>query len=221
MDAGYNIMLQYILLGGLNDDLKYAHELGKMFKGKKVVVNLIPYNPTDVKEVYKAPSMEQAKQFDLTVRSYGVMTFIRQEKGQDIAGACGQLVVSKSSKNGGTGGCGPEKTTDIEDLVGGGTVTTTINKPNLSKRKSTNTKSSNVNNNGKLEEKKSLKAEELNQTEHQEEDEAELELKTDKVNSMVKNAEHSMNRIVLFSLVILIAILAFLFRKQIKQTFFF
>jgi len=212
MDAGYNIMLQYILLGGLNDDLKYAHELGKMFKGKKVVLNLIPYNPTDVKEAYKAPSEEQAKQFDLTVRTYGILTFIRQEKGQDIAGACGQLVVSKTKSN-----CGPEKQTDIEDLVVGAGSSTS--KPTIFKRKNNNQQQQQPQPQQKMTNGKSEKKEKEDK-EEKEEQEEQVEV-DDKLNNVVKNAEKSLNRVFLFCFLVLIAIFAFLFRKKIQQTLFF
>ncbi len=62
---------------------------------------------------------------------YNVPTTIRQEKGQDISGACGQLVIQASQKQSvegaaaaQSGGCGAGKghsvaaapTRDIEDL---------------------------------------------------------------------------------------------------------
>ena len=56
------MMMEYVMLKGVNDSLRIAHELGKLLQGKKVLVNLIPYNntsssievdydPTDTKDI--------------------------------------------------------------------------------------------------------------------------------------------------------------------------
>jgi hypothetical protein len=53
------------------------------------------------------------------VRAYGFTCMLRQELGQDISSACGQLVVDSVKKvTGQAGGCGT-KDTDIEELMGG------------------------------------------------------------------------------------------------------
>ena len=39
------------MLRGINDSEQVAHELGKLLQGKPALVNLIPYNPTDVTQV--------------------------------------------------------------------------------------------------------------------------------------------------------------------------
>lgn len=73
------------------------------------VVNLIPYNPATTSD-FKATSQEDLTTFQKILRGqYGIRTTIRQEMGQDIAGACGQLVVSQSVKQ-------TPKVTDIEEL---------------------------------------------------------------------------------------------------------
>ena len=51
---------------------------------------------------------------------FRLLTFVRQEKGQDIDGACGQLVVStkkKNNENNGNGCGNGKQEVDIEDLV--------------------------------------------------------------------------------------------------------
>jgi sorting nexin-8 len=62
-------------------------------------VNLIPYNQTDVKDKLSCPSEEHMKEFQRIVMSYGAFCTIRRTMGADIAGACGQLVVSKEKEN--------------------------------------------------------------------------------------------------------------------------
>jgi adenine C2-methylase RlmN of 23S rRNA A2503 and tRNA A37 len=72
-------------------------------------INLIPYNPA-TSSSFKPTSQEDLKSFQKILRGlYGIRTTIRQEMGQDIAGACGQLVIAQSVKQ-------TPKVTDIEEL---------------------------------------------------------------------------------------------------------
>lgn len=112
------VMLEYILIGGVNDSVELAHELGALLQSRKkyILLNLIPYNPTDAGDLhgYKAPSAEAVAAFHNVCISepYNIYCRTRQEKGQDIDGACGQLVVetSKSKKS------KLAASTDIEDI---------------------------------------------------------------------------------------------------------
>lgn len=73
-----------------------------------MTLNLIPWNPVLASPgiVFSAPSDADVAAFrDITFLKYGVPTTIRQEKGQEISGACGQLVVK-------------DALADIEDLAG-------------------------------------------------------------------------------------------------------
>lgn len=104
-----SVLIEYVMLAGINDSEEVAHQLGLLLKDCKVVVNLIPYNPATTSD-FKATSQEDLTTFQKILRGqYGIRTTIRQEMGQDIAGACGQLVVSQSVKQ-------TPKVTDIEEL---------------------------------------------------------------------------------------------------------
>eukprot|EP00967_Tisochrysis_lutea_P110418 scaffold172790_cov14-Tisochrysis_lutea.AAC.1 len=89
---------------------EHAHQLGALLSGLKVLLNLIPWNPVlAAKEAhdYSAPSQDSILQFQSIVRThYQVPTTVRQEKGQDISGACGQLALEKAAaaRKGGLGG---------------------------------------------------------------------------------------------------------------------
>ena len=74
--------------------IEAAHKLGKLCEGRHLVVNLIPYNKTDVKDELSCPSEEHMREFQRIVSSYGSFCTIRRTMGADIAGACGQLVVA-------------------------------------------------------------------------------------------------------------------------------
>ena len=88
-------MIEYVMLKGDTSTIECAHQLGKLCENRHLVVNLIPYNQTDVKDKLSCPSEEQMKEFQRIVTSYGTFCTIRRTMGADIAGACGQLVVAK------------------------------------------------------------------------------------------------------------------------------
>jgi 23S rRNA (adenine(2503)-C(2))-methyltransferase len=115
--TGRKILVEYCVLAGENDQPEHAEELGEIMQGKEVTINLIPYNPTynpRLDNPHKAPEESVVKAMQDTLYKYGVRATIRKEKGQDIAGACGQLVVQESAKaDGGSAGA------DIEDLMRG------------------------------------------------------------------------------------------------------
>lgn len=96
------IMIEYILIKDVNDRNEHAHELAQLLYSRRdfILLNLIPYNPTEVAEDYQPPDHEQVLNFSKICMSkpYEIHTRIRQEKGQDIAGACGQLALVKGQQ---------------------------------------------------------------------------------------------------------------------------
>jgi hypothetical protein len=72
-----------------------AHQLGKLCENRHLVVNLIPYNQTDVKDKLRCPSEAHMREFQRIVASYGTFCTIRRTMGADIASACGQLVAAE------------------------------------------------------------------------------------------------------------------------------
>ncbi len=114
------VMIEYILIDGVNDTEAHAHELGALLSANSdrrahVIVNLIPYNPTDVAEDYRPPTQASVERFAniCSNEPYKLKTRVRKEMGQDIAGACGQLALvalnSDSSKS--------SSMRDVEDTV--------------------------------------------------------------------------------------------------------
>jgi hypothetical protein len=107
--AVLQVFVEYVVLKGVNDNLEQAHELGRLLQGKDVVVNLIPWNPVYSPDgpAFEAPDAGRITDFQVTVRGqYGVHCTVRQEKGADISGACGQLVVEHNLSKGGS--CGQQ-----------------------------------------------------------------------------------------------------------------
>jgi 23S rRNA (adenine2503-C2)-methyltransferase len=86
------VMVEYLMLAGVNDSLDDAHELAAWLAGLDVHVNLIPYNPIDSVPHLRTTERPQRDAFAAILRTAGFITTIRYSLGADIAAACGQLV---------------------------------------------------------------------------------------------------------------------------------
>ncbi|MEM6553201.1 MAG: 23S rRNA (adenine(2503)-C(2))-methyltransferase RlmN [Planctomycetota bacterium] len=84
------ITLEYILLGGLNDQPQHAHELAAVSKRLRSNINLIRYNEV-AGLAYARPDADDVHRFQHILQSAGRTTHIRASRGRDIAAACGQL----------------------------------------------------------------------------------------------------------------------------------
>lgn len=87
-----SVMIEYLMLAGVNDSLEEAHELAEWLDGMNVHVNLIPYN-----QVAEAPHLTgtprpEREAFANVLKQAGLPTTLRYSMGQDIEAACGQLV---------------------------------------------------------------------------------------------------------------------------------
>jgi adenine C2-methylase RlmN of 23S rRNA A2503 and tRNA A37 len=111
------LMMEYVLLGpDVNCLPQHAHEIGSLIAANEVrrqqsILNVIPYNPTTAGDrfAYVPPNQDQINEFLQIVRGYGVVVTVRQELGQDVNAACGQLVVQSSGKK--------NAVRDMEDLL--------------------------------------------------------------------------------------------------------
>lgn len=102
--------------------METARELGALMsegaRRNAVTVNLIPYNPTDVPEAFEAPSEERVRRLqELLVHEFGIRCYTRREMGQEIASACGQLVLETSSATATTAAPNDGGIRDIEDVL--------------------------------------------------------------------------------------------------------
>lgn len=87
------IMIEYILLSGINDQPEHAQQLSELLASRKrhMTINLIPYNPVDEHSQYQRSSQEAILAFYDVLRKQGLSCTVRQEHGADIDAACGQL----------------------------------------------------------------------------------------------------------------------------------
>ncbi len=91
---GAQVFLEYIVFDGVNDSPEDARKLLALMKGADCRLNLIPYNPPGG----GAGVTPRAKLFQKTMMAAGVRTYLRLEKGSDIAAACGQLAAAEASR---------------------------------------------------------------------------------------------------------------------------
>lgn len=78
-------------LGGYNDRASDVRQLGKWFRGKNVLINLLQYNETACKRI-KRPNKQQLVAFKIRLEEAGLEVKLRESRGNRIKAACGQLV---------------------------------------------------------------------------------------------------------------------------------
>ncbi|WP_030257891.1 MULTISPECIES: 23S rRNA (adenine(2503)-C(2))-methyltransferase RlmN [Streptomyces] len=91
--SGRRISIEYALIKDINDQAWRADLLGRLIKNHRVHVNLIPLNPTPGSK-WTASRPEDEREFVRRLRSHGVPTTVRDTRGQEIDGACGQLAAA-------------------------------------------------------------------------------------------------------------------------------
>lgn len=84
------LIIEIIIFDGINETLTEANAINEFLSGLDVIINLIPFNDMGSTE-FKPPEMEKVKQFSAFLRELDLKVTIRHGKGQEIAGACGQL----------------------------------------------------------------------------------------------------------------------------------
>ncbi len=88
--TGRRVSIEYALIRDVNDQPWRADALGELLAGRLAHVNLIPLNPTPGSEWDASPKPVE-REFVRRLRTHGVPTTVRDTRGREIAGACGQL----------------------------------------------------------------------------------------------------------------------------------
>lgn len=84
------VTFEYIMLKNLNDTKEDFRALTAFCKNLLCHINLIPMNEID-NSPYKPSSKETIELWKTDLCEYGIETTIRESRGADIQGACGQL----------------------------------------------------------------------------------------------------------------------------------
>ncbi len=85
------LLVEYVLLQGINDSTSDARRLAGLLKGHVVTVNLLAWNPVAALAGFTASEPAVVAAFRDTLTIAGVEAVIRHSKGAGIDAACGQL----------------------------------------------------------------------------------------------------------------------------------
>lgn len=91
--TGRRVSIEYALIRDVNDQRWRAEMLGDLLAGRLVHVNLIPLNPTPG-SAWTASRPRDEAAFVRALEERGVAVTVRDTRGREIDGACGQLAAS-------------------------------------------------------------------------------------------------------------------------------
>ncbi|WP_034483517.1 23S rRNA (adenine(2503)-C(2))-methyltransferase RlmN [Actinomadura oligospora] len=91
--SGRRVSIEYALIKDVNDQAWRGDLLGRLLRGHLVHVNLIPLNPTPGSK-WTASRPEDEREFVRRLEAHGVPVTVRDTRGREIDGACGQLAAS-------------------------------------------------------------------------------------------------------------------------------
>jgi len=94
--TGRRYSIEYALIRDINDQSWRADLLGRLLKNRNAHVNLIPLNPTPGSK-WTASRREDEAEFVRILESYGVPVTVRDTRGREIDGACGQLAAAEKA----------------------------------------------------------------------------------------------------------------------------
>jgi 23S rRNA (adenine2503-C2)-methyltransferase len=92
--TGRRYSIEYALIRDINDQAWRADLLGRLLKNRNTHVNLIPLNPTPGSK-WTASRQEDQDAFVHLLEVHGVSVTVRDTRGREIDGACGQLAASE------------------------------------------------------------------------------------------------------------------------------
>ena len=104
--TGRKLLVEYVLLSGVNDSVDDARRLAALLRGHVVAVNLLTWNPICPEELARPPargrtfrpsSPAAVASFRAALRTAHIETVVRQSKGAGIEAACGQLAGARRS----------------------------------------------------------------------------------------------------------------------------
>jgi 23S rRNA (adenine2503-C2)-methyltransferase len=91
--TGRRVSIEYALIKDVNDQAWRADLLGSLLAGHLAHVNLIPLNPTPGSK-WTASRPADQREFVRRLEAHGIPVTVRDTRGREIDGACGQLAAS-------------------------------------------------------------------------------------------------------------------------------
>ena len=96
--TGRRVSIEYALIRDINDQPWRADLLGELLRGHLAHVNLIPLNPTPgSKWTASRPGVQE--EFVRRIADHGVPVTVRDTRGREIDGACGQLAATVTGRS--------------------------------------------------------------------------------------------------------------------------
>ena len=96
--SGRRVSIEYALIRDINDQPWRADLLGRLLAANLVHVNLIPLNPTPgSKWTASRPGVQE--EFVRRLSAHGVAVTVRDTRGREIDGACGQLAATVTGRS--------------------------------------------------------------------------------------------------------------------------
>jgi len=92
--TGRRYSIEYAMIKDINDQAWRSDLLGRLLRNRNAHVNLIPLNPTPGSK-WTASRPEDEAEFVRILETYGVPVTVRDTRGRDIDGACGQLAAAE------------------------------------------------------------------------------------------------------------------------------
>jgi len=87
------IMVEYVLLPGVNDGDEQVDGLADFMDGLKAMVNIIPFNPF-ADAPYRPPTHAEVESFWRRLKARRIPNTVRMPRGRASHGACGQLMLA-------------------------------------------------------------------------------------------------------------------------------
>jgi 23S rRNA (adenine2503-C2)-methyltransferase len=91
--TGRRVSIEYAMIKDVNDQPWRADLLGRLLADRLAHVNLIPLNPTPGSRWDASPKPVE-REFVRRLRAAGISTTVRDTRGREIDGACGQLAAT-------------------------------------------------------------------------------------------------------------------------------
>ena len=91
--TGRRVSIEYAMIRDVNDQAWRAEALADLLSGRLAHVNLIPLNPTPGSR-WTASDPAVAREFEQRIADRGIPVTVRDTRGTQIDGACGQLAAT-------------------------------------------------------------------------------------------------------------------------------
>ena len=90
------VTFEYVLLEGINDEVRHARELIRLLSPIRCKLNVIPCNENYLG--FRPPSEEKIQRFVDVLMDAPFTVTVRKNRGEEITAACGQLAVEVSEE---------------------------------------------------------------------------------------------------------------------------